>query len=107
MPTDRADVTILPLADIDDRHRLVGRTRLWRLHGLVEDVDCYSWRTVEGSIALAVQRAGEVLLYENHPNLAGALRRGSELRERLVDLGLVEDGDHSPASRGRPPGRPS
>ncbi len=65
------------------------RTLLWRLRGLVEDVDCVTWKS-SGGVALAVERAGEFLLYENHPDLNAAVARASELRALLMQLGLVD-----------------
>ncbi len=65
------------------------RTLLWRLRGLVEDVDCVMWRS-DGGVALAVERAGEFLLYENHQDLNAAVARAAELRALLMQLGLVD-----------------
>ncbi len=66
------------------------RTLLWRLRGLVEDVDCIAWSSGDGGVALAVQRAGEFLLYENHHDLNAAIARATELRALLMQLGLVD-----------------
>ena len=60
---------------------------IWRLRGLIEDVQCYVLpRGMR--YRLVVARAGEKLLEEDHATAHATIRRAGELRASLIGVGF-------------------
>jgi hypothetical protein len=65
---------------------------VWQLRGFVEDVQCY-FLPRAASLALYVERAGELLLREEFGDLRALMDRALELRRRLVAIGFRAVGE--------------